>query len=333
MFQFMPLLALSFVAAYGFTPITKRLALRWNIVDKPSQRKIHREPIPLLGGVAIYGAFFLTSALFAPEAHWLEFGAVLAGGLWLAIVGYVDDRQGMNPHLKMSAQIIAACVAMLVGIRIQLFGLPILDYGLTLFWIVGIINALNFQDNMDGLAAGLAAIASGAFFVLSASQELVLVASLSAALCGATLGFLRYNFNPASTFMGDVGSMVIGFILAILGIKLDFPAQTPLVTWAIPLLVLAVPIFDTTLVTFTRLREGRSPMQGGKDHSSHRLVKRGLSHRRTVLVLYSVALCFAALALLISQAEQTVAFVAIGGAGLFLVGAFIFLEWSYSKTE
>ena len=331
MMQFMPVLAMGFVAAYGFTPLTKRLALHLDIVDRPNQRKIHREPIPLLGGLAIYLAFVLAVLLFTPADYLLEFGAVVAGSLWLALVGYYDDRYGMQPLTKFSAQIIAGAVLILAGIQIRLFNLPLLDYALTIFWVVGITNAANLMDNMDGLLAGIATIAAGAFFVLAATQELILVASLSAALCGATLGFLRYNFNPASTFMGDTGSLVLGFILAVIGVKLDFRAQVPQVTWIIPLLVLAIPIFDTTLVTVTRLREGRSPFQGGKDHTSHRIASMGFSHRRTVVILYGIAVILGGLAFILSQASVNLALALIVGIWIFAVTSFMMLESQYNK--
>jgi UDP-GlcNAc:undecaprenyl-phosphate GlcNAc-1-phosphate transferase len=333
MAQFVPIMAFSFLASYGFTPLTRKLALHLNIVDQPSQRKIHREPIPLLGGVAIYGAFMLAVLLFTPDQYLVEFGAVLAGSLWLAVVGYIDDRQGMNPRIKMSAQIIAGVVVMAAGIRVRLFDLHVLNYLLTLFWIVGITNAINLMDNMDGLAAGFTTIAAGTFCVLAASQELILVASLSAALCGATLGFLRYNFNPATTFMGDTGSLVIGFVLAVLGIKLNFPAQTKLVTWSIPLMVLAIPIFDTTLVTFTRLREKRPITQGGKDHTSHRLVKMGFSHRKAVVILYGAGVILGSIALAISQIPPKPAAGMIALVGIVALALFIALERSYMHSH
>jgi UDP-GlcNAc:undecaprenyl-phosphate GlcNAc-1-phosphate transferase len=229
--------------------------------------------------------------------------------------------------------VIAGVVLILAGIQVQLFENQILDLALTIFWIVGITNALNLMDNMDGLAAGITAIAAGSFFVLAASQELILVSSLSAALCGATLGFLRYNFNPASTFMGDTGSLVIGFVVAVLGIKLDFPSQSTVVTWAIPILVLAIPIFDTTLVTFTRLRERRSPFQGGKDHTSHRIAALGFSQRATVLTLYSAAIVMGMVAFAISEASIGVALGMIGVVAVLGVVAFAALEWVYWRAQ
>src|SRR5687767_3624200 len=158
MFQFMPVLAVGFMAAYGFTPLTRRLALHLNIVDQPSARKVHREPTPLLGGIAILGGFLLAMLLFAPPTYFVELGAVLAGSLWLAIVGYVDDRNGMNPRTKLAAQFTAGIFLLIGGIHIQLFKFAPLDYLLTLFWVVGITNALNLMDNMDGLAAGITTI-------------------------------------------------------------------------------------------------------------------------------------------------------------------------------
>jgi UDP-GlcNAc:undecaprenyl-phosphate GlcNAc-1-phosphate transferase len=271
--------------------------------------------------------------LFTPATHLVEFGAVLAGGLWLAVVGYVDDRHGMNPRIKMASQVVAGVVLILAGIQVQLFEIAALDIALTIFWIVGITNALNLMDNMDGLAAGITAIAAGTFFALAASQELILVSSLSAALCGATLGFLRYNFSPATTFMGDTGSLVIGFVVAVLGIKLDFPSQSTVVTWAIPILVLAIPIFDTTLVTFTRLRERRSPFQGGQDHTSHRIAALGVGQRSTVLILYSVAILMGILAFIISVISTDIALGMIGVLLCLGFVGFVALEWIYRKAQ
>ncbi len=339
MLQFVPLVVIGFLVAYGFTPVTRQIALRWNVVDQPNHRKIHVEPMPMLGGLAILVAFlFATLAVFAlatsvfqVEEFFIEFIGVVIGCVWLAGVGLWDDRYGMRPLVKLGAQMCAGLLMIGVGIQIQIFNLPLLDYALTLFWMVGIINAINFMDNMDGLAAGVSAIAAGTFFILAASQELILVASLSGALCGATLGFLRYNFNPASTFMGDTGSLVLGFLLAMLGIKLQFPAQTIQVTWIIPVLVLFVPIFDTSLVTFTRLREGRSPFLGGKDHVSHRLVRAGLSQPRAVLTLYSVAALCGVLAIYLSQATPAEALVLMFVFGSVALTAFGWLEYAYTR--
>ncbi|MCD4686171.1 MAG: undecaprenyl/decaprenyl-phosphate alpha-N-acetylglucosaminyl 1-phosphate transferase [Anaerolineae bacterium] len=332
MTQFFPVMIAGFAAAVGFTPLTRRLAFRFGVLDQPSQRKVHKAPTPLMGGLAIYGAFVVALLLFSPPLYVVEFGAVLAGTTWLTLVGFIDDRHGMNPWIKMLAQIAAGLVLIAAGIHIHIFPLGVINILLTLIWIVGITNAINFQDNIDGLAAGIAAIASIFFFAMAVREELSLVSSLAAAMAGASVGFLIYNFNPALTFMGDMGSMVLGFVLAALAIKLDFnvPADRQIVTWMVPVVVLGLPIFDTILVVFTRLREGRSPMQGGKDHTSHRLVQLGLSHRNAVLTLYAVCIVLGFIAIMLSHAsviQGIIIGLVLGGGGL---SAFVFLERIYA---
>jgi UDP-GlcNAc:undecaprenyl-phosphate GlcNAc-1-phosphate transferase len=325
--DYLPLLVVSFAASLGLTPLSRQIAKRLGVVDNPSARKVHLAPIPLMGGLAIYGAFVLAVLLFFSgqqnvEPHIVELGAILICVTWLALIGLIDDRIDLRPKFKFPAQILAAVVVIAAGVRIELFNNG-LDLALTLVWIVGLINAANFLDNMDGLAAGVSAIAAFFLFVLSLSQGQVLVSGLAAALCGAAVGFLIYNFNPATTFMGDMGSMVLGFTLAVLGIKLRFARPDTIVTWMIPVVVLGLPIFDTTLVVLSRLREGRSPLKGGKDHTSHRLVVMGLSHRAAVVVLYSVCVALGIAAILISQ-SPTLAAMLIGG-GLAVCGAIAFV--------
>jgi UDP-GlcNAc:undecaprenyl-phosphate GlcNAc-1-phosphate transferase len=212
-----------------------------------------------------------------------------------------------------------------------MFNVPLIDYGLTILWVVTLTNAVNFLDNMDGLAAGLSAIAAGYFMLIAFTQGLSLVSALAAALMGSAVGFLIYNFSPASSFMGDMGALVLGFILAVLGIKLTFQARPPSVTWMVPLLVLALPLFDICLVVFTRISEGRSPGQAGKDHTSHRLLSLGLSQRWTLVVLYSGCLFFGALGFLVSTAPPEQALL-IGLGGLALLGA-LFVTMMYVRRK
>lgn len=335
MTQFFPVMLAGFAAAVGFTPITKRLAVVLGVLDQPSARKVHQTPTPLMGGLAIYGALVLALLLFSPPFYLVELGAILAGATWLVLVGFVDDRRGMLPLVKLGGQMIAAIVLVLAGIQVRIFPSQALNVTFTLLWIVFIINAMNFQDNMDGLAAGITAIASITFFVMAVQQELSLVGSMAAALGGASIGFLIYNFNPASSFMGDMGSMVLGFLLATLAIKLDFrvPAERQIVTWMVPVVVLGLPIFDAALVTLTRLIEGRSPMLGGKDHTSHRLVSLGLSQRAAVLVLYAVCAALGVAAVQLSHASISEG--AMIGAGLAAAAAvaFVFLNWAYLRNR
>jgi UDP-GlcNAc:undecaprenyl-phosphate GlcNAc-1-phosphate transferase len=329
MVDFMPILVVGFAASVGLTPITRQLAQRIGLVDKPNARKVHRDPIPLMGGLAMYISVVIALLLFtgnnnSPQ-HLIELGAILLATTWLALTGFLDDKWELSwPH-KFAAQLLAALTVMLAGVRVEIFQ-NLLDWAITLVWFLGIINAINFLDNMDGLAAGVSAIAAFFMFTLAASQGQELVSSLSAALCGAAVGFLIYNFNPASTFMGDMGSLVLGFLLAVCGIKLRFEEQSLMVSWLIPILVLGLPIFDTTLVVVTRLREGRSPAQAGKDHTSHRLAFLGLSTRQTVTTLYLACLLFGGAAMLISRAEVPSALLIGGVVAALAAAAFLFLE-------
>lgn len=271
------------------TPLVQRLAVATGTVDRPSVRKIHLNPIPLLGGAAIYAAFTLVLLITGDSGFFYQLAGILVGATLVAAVGVIDDRWGLSPWVKLGAQVLAAITLIRAGVQVQSAPWPWLNVAITIVWVVAITNAFNLLDNMDGLTAGLAAIASAYFFMLAAFSGQYLVAPFAAALLGACLGFLRYNFRggrPAAIFMGDGGSLFLGFTLAALGMKLRF-ANTPDVTWLIPIIVLGIPIFDTTLVTIARLRRGVNPLTTpGKDHVSHRLVGTGMTQREAVLTLY-----------------------------------------------
>lgn len=318
--QFVPILVFGFAASLGLTPLSRQIAMRLGVVDKPSQRKIHLDNKPLMGGLAIYIAFTLSLLLFSPPAHLVQLGAVLAGSAFLALIGLLDDRYNLGIRVRLAAQAVAALTVIAAGIHISLFKTPWLDFPLTILWIVALTNAVNFLDNMDGLTAGLSAIAAAFFMGIAYMEGLTLVSSLAAAVLGSAVGFLVYNFNPASTFMGDMGALVLGFVLAVLGIKLKFGAQPLSVTWMVPLLVLALPLFDICLVVVTRIAEGRSPGEAGKDHTSHRLMSLGLSQRKTLLVLYGACVFFGLLGFLVSAAPTDAAY-RLGIAGLALLAA------------
>jgi UDP-GlcNAc:undecaprenyl-phosphate GlcNAc-1-phosphate transferase len=326
-YQFVPILVVGFATALGLTPVSRTLALRLGVVDKPNQRKIHRDHKPLMGGLAIFAGFALALLLFSPEQHVAEFSAIVGGAALLALVGLLDDRFMLGVKVRLLAQTAAAVVLLLVGVQVRLFGVAWLDVPITLVWIVALTNALNFLDNMDGQAAGVAAIAALWFTLIGFNEQLALVSAIAAAIAGSAVGFLTYNFNPASTFMGDMGALVLGFVLATLGIKLEFGAQPLNVTWMVPILVLGMPIFDICLVVFTRLREGRSPFEGGKDHSSHRLMSLGLSQRQTILLIYAACALYGLLGFGISVAPPPLA-LALGAAGLAgMAGLFALMMW------
>jgi len=218
-------------------------------------------------------------------------------------------------------QPLAALILIASGVRVSFLHHPLLNALVTVFWVVGITSALNLLDNMDGLSAGVATVAAAFFLLLAAMNGQYLVGSLAAALLGACLGFLFYNFNPASIFMGDSGSLFIGFILAAVGIKLRFPGRMDVVTWMIPVVILGVPIFDTTLVVVSRLRRGLNPItHPGKDHLSHRLVAMGWTQREAVMAIYLICGGLGLVALFLTQASVVEGYAV--AAALALLGLF-----------
>ncbi|MYD11948.1 MAG: undecaprenyl/decaprenyl-phosphate alpha-N-acetylglucosaminyl 1-phosphate transferase [Chloroflexi bacterium] len=318
--QFIPIMIVGFGAALCLTPLTRQIAMRLGVTAAPNTRNIHQRHVPLMGGAAIYVAFVLSVLLFSPPDHLRELGAIVAGASLLAIVGYLDDRRHLSPRVRLSAMTLAAALAALAGIQIRLFNNDFIDIPLTLFWIVALINAVNWIDNMDGLAAGTAAIASGFFLLLALTQGQILVSMLAASIFGSALGFLIYNFNPSSTFMGDMGAYTLGFVLAILAIKLKFAAQPLNVTWMVPVFVLALPVLDINLAIATRLLERRPLMLAAKDHVSHRILDLGATQRQTLALLYLFSLVFGLVALAVSQADVPDA-LALGGASLLVLAA------------
>jgi UDP-GlcNAc:undecaprenyl-phosphate GlcNAc-1-phosphate transferase len=308
-----------FGAALCLTPLTRQIAMRLGVTAAPNKRNIHSRHVPLMGGAAIYLAFVLSILLFSPPDHLIELGAIVAGATLLTLIGYLDDRRHLSPRIRLIVMTVAAAVATLSGVQIRLFNNPLIDIPLTLFWIVALINAVNWIDNMDGLAAGAAAISSGFFLLLALSQGQILVSMLAAAIFGSALGFLIYNYNPSSTFMGDMGAYTLGFVLAILAIKLKFAAQPLNVPWMVPVFVLALPILDINLAILTRLLERRPLMLAGKDHVSHRLLRLGMTQRQTLTLLYLFSFLYGLIALGISQAAPDQA-LTIGGLSLLALG-------------
>ena len=304
------------VFAIGATPVARWLAPRVGVIDHPSARKVHVRPMPRLGGAAIFLAFVLALVVFENRYNFQQLAGILIGATFVSFLGIWDDRWGLRPILKLVGQILGALILVTAGVHTELFPWPALDVVLTVLWVVGITNAFNLLDNMDGLSGGVGAVAAAFFTLLAAMSRppQVLVAALSAALFGVCLGFLVYNFNPATIFMGDAGAMFIGYTLAAVGIKLRFPSNITFVTWMIPVLVLGVPIFDTTLVFLSRLRRGLNPLTTpGKDHSSHRLVAMGFTHREAVLILYLIGGALGVLAMFVTQADVIESYVIFAG--------------------
>lgn len=290
--------------AFGATPLAQRAARRIGMVDKPSARKQHTVPTPLLGGAAIYLAVIVALLLLGDRFYVNQVAGIFLGATLMSFLGLWDDRRGLSPWVKLIGQFLAAGVLLLTDVRITFLPWEPLNIAATLVWVVLITNAMNLLDNMDGLSGGIAAIAALFFLLFAAMSRQYLVGALAAALVGACIGFLRYNFNPASIFMGDTGSLFLGFTLAAVAIKLRFPDNSPFVTWMVPALVMAVPLFDTSLVIISRLRRGLNPLTTpGKDHMSHRLARLTGSPREAVLICYLLAFIAGVLATFVTQAS------------------------------
>jgi UDP-GlcNAc:undecaprenyl-phosphate GlcNAc-1-phosphate transferase len=289
-------LLVAFAVSVAATPLVIRLAVRTGFVARPKADRWHSRPTPLLGGIALYVGVTASVLLFGRLDR--ELVGVLIGGTLIFLLGLVDDILAIKPSTKFLGEILAACVVLYAGLGFDLIPNPFLNIFLTLLWVVGITNALNLLDNMDGLSAGVAAISSLTTFIFSLIQGLPEVSVLSLALLGASLGFLVFNFNPARIFMGDCGSLFLGFLLASTTILGSWEQASNLFAiLAIPSLALGVPIFDTLLVTVSRLLSGRNIAVGGRDHTSHRLVALGLSERKAVLALYGLCLFLGGIAI------------------------------------
>ncbi len=290
--------------AIGVTPLAQRAARRIGMVDKPSARKQHTVPTPLLGGVAIYLAVIIALVILGDKFYIGQVAGIFLGATLMSFLGLWDDRRGLSPWVKLAGQFAAAGVLVLTDVRITFLPWELVNIAATLLWVVFITNAMNLLDNMDGLSGGIAAIAALFFLLFAAMSQQYLVGALAAALVGACIGFLFYNLNPARIFMGDTGSLFLGFTLAAVGIKLRFPDNSPFVTWMVPLVVLAVPLFDTSLVIVSRLRRGLNPLTTpGKDHLSHRLARLTGSPREAVLICYLLGFIAGVLATFVTQAS------------------------------
>ncbi len=309
------------LAAFCLTPLAAIGANRLGIVDQPDTRKIHGRPTPLLGGIAIalaiHAGVLASTGLGDPASV-----AILAGSTGVLLLGVCDDcyprAAGLRWWLRLLYEGCLAGLVVATGVRIKLVGVAWLDMLLTVVWIVGLANAFNLLDNMNGLSAGVAAIAGLTFAALAAryaevGAEQLPTARGAAALAGACLGFLPWNFR-GRIFMGDAGSLVLGFQLACLAVQGSWRSPTVPTSLIIPLLVLAYPLFDTALVVLLRVTHGQSPFVGGRDHSSHRLVRLGISRLETVLLIYLFALSHALTALLVSSVTFRLSLLALAGS-------------------
>lgn len=303
-----------FIAAMGsflMTPLAKKLAYKVGAIDVPKdERRVHKKPIPRMGGVAIYLGF-VTSVIMSVGLDQKIIG-MLIGGTLIVLMGIVDDIKPLSAKVKLVGQIISALVLVKFGMRIEMLNIPFVDMQInfqmlsipvTIFWIVGITNTLNLIDGLDGLAAGVATIAAFSLFYVAHVNGRLIAPFMTLAIAGACIGFLPYNFNPAKIFMGDTGSLFLGYMLAAISIDGMIKGATAIAT-VVPVLALGLPIFDTTFAILRRLLNGRPIMEADKGHLHHKLLSTGMGQKRTVLTLYGISSIFGVSAALINSSKS-----------------------------
>jgi UDP-GlcNAc:undecaprenyl-phosphate GlcNAc-1-phosphate transferase len=335
--QFLILGLATFLFVGGLTPVMRKIALKIGAVDRPNlDRKTQKEPVPYLGGVAIAIGITVASfgALLYSDFSTETFNkalSVLLPAILISAMGLYDDLKGLEPWPRLVAQTIAGIAVAIYLIQNdtlgQAFSNQALNYAVTIFWIVGICNSINFFDNLDGGASGTVAVISIFLFAIAFNQGQSLVSALAVITAGATLGFLIWNKTPAKIYMGDAGALFLGIIIAVLTIRLDPEVGPQSRALAIPLLLMAVPILDTTTVVISRLSRGISPFTGGRDHLSHRLMRKGLGRKATAYVLWAMAAAFGAVAFFACCVETSLALPAIYAAGaIWLLSLLTFLR-------
>jgi UDP-GlcNAc:undecaprenyl-phosphate GlcNAc-1-phosphate transferase len=346
----MTTILLIFVTALFFgsvgTPIAKKIAIKSGFIALPKADRAHTEPTALMGGLAIYTAaisalLIITisvAVMLGNRLRLTELFSIVIGASLMAAVGLWDDRRALPAWAKLGLQVIPAALVFVAGVQVKLPVLHIgewnqvLNFVVSVFWILYITNALNYLDNADGIAIMTSATTSAIFLVIAVLNGQQLVSILAAAILGASLGFARYNLPlPRSTiFMGDSGSLFLGFLLAILGIKIRIPANDIEITWMVPVIVLGLPIFDTGLVFISRTRRGISFFRGGVDHITHRLARLGMDGLSVALAVSLINGALGLTALLITQADLTEAYAIAAALGFIVLYVLWRLEFKAS---
>ncbi|MEH7651733.1 MraY family glycosyltransferase [Bacillus safensis] len=291
------------------TPIVKKFAIKIGAVDQPNKRKVHDKVMPRMGGLAIFigvAAGALAGGLFLHN----KITAISVGAVLIVILGIFDDKYNLSAKFKFLVQVLVACLIVSTGLKMDFFSVPFLTdrielgwmaYPLTVLWIVGITNAINLIDGLDGLAAGISVIGLSTIAVMAFSADKILILSLSLVVIGSTIGFLFYNFHPAKIFMGDTGSLFLGYMISVLSL-LGLYKSVTLFSVVVPVIILGVPIFDTTFAIIRRILNRQPISAPDKSHIHHRLMAFGLSHRMAVIVIYMIGLVFSLSAILLTSA-------------------------------
>ena len=325
-FQYFLLFVATFVFVGFLTPIMRKIAINKGIYDAPtSAHKTHKEPVPYLGGVAIIIGIILVSYSTAfykdfSSKNLILMTSVLAPAFVLGLIGLWDDMKNLRPGPRFAVQTLAGIFTAWILISENTVGTAtgskVIDALITVVWVVGISNSINFFDNLDGGAAGTVAVTTSALFVLGFSGHQYMIAALSSVTAGATIGFLLWNKSPARIYMGDAGALFLGVLVATLTIRLKPDAEIQWTSFATPVLLLAVPILDTSVAVISRLKRGVSPFQGGHDHLSHRLIRAGLSRRRAAVCLWLLSALFAAASISITLTPRVIEQVIVAIAAL-----------------
>jgi UDP-GlcNAc:undecaprenyl-phosphate/decaprenyl-phosphate GlcNAc-1-phosphate transferase len=312
----------SLITVLIITPFVIKLAVKIGATDKPNQRKVHEKLMPRLGGLAIF--IGVSAGYFVSGLYNEKMTAITVGGVLITVLGILDDKYELSAKVKLAGQMIVAILIVSTGLTIDFISIPFVvekfqlgwfAFPITILWIVGITNAINLIDGLDGLAAGISSIGIATVAIMAglAGKELILL--LSIIILGSTIGFLFYNFHPAKIFMGDTGALFLGYSISILSL-LGLYKSVTLFSFIIPIIILGVPIFDTTFAIVRRIINKKPISAPDKSHLHHRVLAMGLSHRNTVLAIYALGILFSISAIMLSS-------VTLWGALLILIGLFL----------
>ena len=310
--QYLLLLFVVTVIAFGITPVFRKIAKEAKLLDYPGGRKLQESPVAYLGGLAVAAPITLGSLLVVFTSISIDsknqfFLGLIIPSLAIAFIGLLDDIYQLPPWPRFIAQsgvgVITSLMLYLSGGGVQLLNNPWINGLLTSLWVITIINALNFMDNMDGLATSLSIVISLSLFILSYLNGQYLVAALCMALVAACIGFLFWNRRPASIYLGDAGALYLGFLLAAISIRVDVNSDTEIIRVLVPLLLFAIPVIDITQVVISRVSKGKSPFEGGRDHLSHLLLNKGLSEGKVLTLLTTSALFLALIGVFLAMSN------------------------------